>query len=191
MKYKQIILDADICIKIGNYEKVKFLEMLVPVIAEKAYMHKYVYENEVLTPKNAKTQIDNLIKDNLIEILDETKLSKLEKLTYEGTKDILKKYMIGTHEYGKNWGEVVSLSIAKTLGIPYFVSDEGTIQPIIDKYLNSDSEYDITVVRVKGIIEWIKNSTECGINRKTAKAIWRSCGKSIEEFDKYLWKTNH
>lgn len=49
-------------------------------------MHKYVYENELLTPKNAKVQIDNLIKCGTIEILDEDKLDKLEKLIYNQTK---------------------------------------------------------------------------------------------------------
>lgn len=90
MKYEKVILDTDICIKIGNYEKVKFLEILIPKIVKKAYMHKYVYENELLTPKNAKVQIDNLIKCGTIEILDEDKLDKLEKLIYNQTKNILK-----------------------------------------------------------------------------------------------------
>lgn len=137
MKYEKIILDTDICLKIGNYENVKFIEMIIPIIAEKAYMHRYVYEDELLTPKNVKVQIDNLIKDNVIEILDEDKLDILNKKIYEETKDKLKKYMIGTKEKGKNWGEVVSLSMAKILNIPYFASDEANIQPIIDKHLNT------------------------------------------------------
>lgn len=49
MKYEKIILDTDICIKIGNYEKVKFLEILIPKIADKAYMHRYVYERHQIT----------------------------------------------------------------------------------------------------------------------------------------------
>lgn len=188
MKYDRIILDADICIKIGNFEKVKFLELLIPKIANKTYMHKYVYENEVLTPKNAKVQIDNLIKDNIIEILDANELIGLDKIIYESTKEQLKKYMIGTKEEGKNWGEVVSLSLAKTLNIAYFVSDEKEIQPIIDKYLNNGTEHDITVIRVEGIIKWIKENKDSEINRKTAKAIWRSCGKRNEDFDNIIWK---
>jgi hypothetical protein len=190
LKYEKVILDTDICIKIGNYEKVKFLEILIPKIVKKAYMHKYVYENELLTPKNAKVQIDNLIKCGTIEILDEDKLDKLEKLIYNQTKNILKKYMIGTKEEGKNWGEVVSLSMAKTLNISYFVSDEKEIQPIINTHLNSGNEYDITVIRIENIINCIKENPECGINRKTAKAIWRSCGKSNSDFDSYIWKNN-
>jgi len=101
MKYEKLILDTDICIKIGNYEKVKFIEMIIPKIAEKAYMHRYVYEDELLTPKNAKVQIDNLIRDNIIEILDVDMLDILNRKIYEDTKNILKKYMIGTEERGK------------------------------------------------------------------------------------------
>lgn len=167
MKYEKIILDTDICIKIGNYEKVKFLEMLIPKIADKAYMNRYVYENELLTPKNAKVQIDNLITKNIIEILDEKIFDILDKKIYENTKRKLKKYMIGTKEEGKNWGEVLSLSIAKTLNIPYFVSDERNIQPIIDKHLNVGTEYDIQVIRVKHIVKWIKENKECDISRKS------------------------
>lgn len=188
MKYDKIILDTDICIKIGNYEKVKFLEMIIPKIAQKAYMHRYVYENELLTPKNAKNQIDNLIKENIIEILDEKNLDVVDKFIYEDTKNTLKEYMIGTKEEGKNWGEVVSLSMAKTLSIPYFVSDEGKLQPIVNKYLNTGTEYDISVVRVEHIVIWIKENRDCDIGRKTAKALWRSCGKNISEFDEVIWK---
>lgn len=81
---------------IGNYEKVKFIEMIIPIIAEKAYMHKYVYEDELLTPKNAKVQIDNLIDKGIITILDEDSLSNIDKIIYNETKNKLKKYMIGT-----------------------------------------------------------------------------------------------
>lgn len=188
MKYDKIILDTDICIKIGNYEKVKFLEMIIPKIAQKTYMHRYVYENELLTPKNAKDQIDNLIRENIIEILDEEKLNVIDKFIYDDTKNTLKEYMIGTKEEGENWGEVVSLSMAKTLSIPYFVSDESKLQPIINKHLNVGTEYDISVVRVEQIAKWIKENRDCDIGRKTAKALWRSCGKDIREFDEVIWE---
>lgn len=190
MKYAKIILDTDICIKIGNYETVKFIEMIIPKIAEKTYMHKYVYEDELLTPKNARVQIDNLIKDGIIEILDEENLGFINKRIYEDTKSKLKKYMIGTKEKGKNWGEVVSISMAKTLNIPYFASDEGDIQPIIDTHLNTGTEYDIRVIRIEHIVKWIKENRDCGINRKTAKALWRSSGKDNDFFDKYIWKAD-
>lgn len=115
-------------------------------------------------------------------------LDILNKKIYEDTKNILKKFMIGTEERGKNWGEVLSISMAKTLNIPYFASDEGNIQPIIDKHLNVGTEYDIEVVRVEHIVKWIKKNRDCNIGRKTAKALWRSSGKENEIFDKYIWR---
>ena len=187
MKYDKIILDTDICIKIGGYVKVKFLEIIIPNICNKAYIHEYVYKDELLTPKNARNQIDNLMKDGIIEILREDNLDKLDKNIYDDTKDKLKKYMIGTEEKGKNWGECVSISMAKTLNIPYFLSDEKQLQSIIDRYINTGGKYDLEVVRMNDVIRWIKENKECNINRKTAKALWRSAGKSNEIFDKELW----
>ena len=87
MKYDKIILDTDICIKIGGYVKVKFLEIIIPNICNKAYIHEYVYKDELLTPKNARNQIDNLVKDKIIEILREDDLEKLDKSIYDATKD--------------------------------------------------------------------------------------------------------
>ena len=60
--------------------------------------------------------------------------------------------MIGTQEKGKNWGEVLSLASAKVLGITILMSDESTLQNIIDKHLNTGSSYDIKVFRVKNVM---------------------------------------
>ena len=46
------------------------------------------------------------------------------------------------------------------------------------------------IMNSEWFINWIKENPECGINRKTAKAIWRSCGKSNSDFDSYIWKNN-
>lgn len=189
MKVGKIIIDADISIKIGWIENIPLIEMLIPVITEKAYMHRYVYEDEILTPKNAKKQIDNLINLGIIEILDEESLEVLDRKIYEDTKNILKWAMIGTKEKGKNWGEVLSLSMAKVLGIPYFMSDERELQGIIDRYLSTGSNDDIKVIRVKDLIIWIKNNPECGLNRKMAKVLWVGTGKNKKEFDDFIWKT--
>lgn len=187
MKYSRVILDADICIKIGTYEKHKFLEILLPNIAEVVYIHKYVYENEVLTPRNAKEQIDNLINLGIIEIVDEDSLDFINKRIYQGNIEILKRAMIGTKEEGKNWGEVLSISMAHVMGIPYFMSDEGGLQEIIDYNINKGMENDIRVVRIRDIIKLIKENPDSNITRKTAKAIWRSTGNSNEYFDTNIW----
>lgn len=36
-------------------------------------------------------------------------------------------------------------------------------------------------------MKWIKENRECDISRKTAKALWRSCGKDNNEFDMDLF----
>ena len=47
-----------------------------------------------------------------------------EKAIFLGTRDKLKRAMIGTVERGKNWGEALSLACAKTMGITIMMSDE-------------------------------------------------------------------
>lgn len=96
--------------------------------------------------------------------------------------------MIGTKERGKNWGEVLSLSMAKVLSIPYFMSDERELQGIIDSYLSTSSSNDIKVIRVKDLIAWIKDNPECGLNRKMAKVLWVGTGKNKKEFDEFIWE---
>ena len=55
MKFEKMIIDADICIKIGGSAKYRYLETLFPEIAEKLYMHKIVYE-EIMMPACATMQ---------------------------------------------------------------------------------------------------------------------------------------
>lgn len=45
---EKIILDADICLKIGGSGKYRLLYELVPSLAENAYIHKTTY-NEILS----------------------------------------------------------------------------------------------------------------------------------------------
>jgi len=57
MKMKGIIVDADFCIKVGASPKYRYLERVLPELAEKVYIHKIVYD-EVMVPVCAKEQID-------------------------------------------------------------------------------------------------------------------------------------
>jgi len=51
--FKKIILDADICIKLGGLERVSnTLYRVISQITDKAYIHQYVNEEEVLTKRN-------------------------------------------------------------------------------------------------------------------------------------------
>lgn len=192
----KVILDADICLKLGRFERVQMLEQLIPRMCDKAYIHRYVHKEEVLIPQNAKRQLDNLINDGKLEILDETALSDDEREVYYSNISLLSKVMKGTEklEDSEHRGEIVSLSMAKVLNIPIFISDEKDLQTIIDSKLNTGMGTNIEVFRLINIINWIKNNPECGINRKLAKLIW--CGshdrKKVEFyknlFDDELWK---
>lgn len=179
---EKIILDADFCIKVGRFEGLLLLQEIIPVIAQKAYIHKYVYEDEILIPWSAKQQVRRLIDSGQAELLDESSFSLTEKVIFTATRDNLKRAMIGTVERGKNWGEVLSLACAKTLGITIFMSDEGSLQGIINRLLNTGNDYDIQVFRIINLVEWIRDHPEVGITRRTAKTIWIAAGKSKDSF---------
>jgi hypothetical protein len=98
----------------------------------------------------------------------------------------------------KNWGEIVSLTAAKAMGIPVMLSDEGNLQQIVDEYLNSGtnerpSTGDITIVRIKDFIRFMRDN---GGNRKSALYIWVSSGRTLEmnarkhEFHTKLWPSS-
>ena len=48
MKMKGIIVDADFCIKVGASPKYRYLERVLPELAEKVYIHKIVYDGSSL-----------------------------------------------------------------------------------------------------------------------------------------------
>ena len=167
-KFDSVILDADFCIKLGNYESesLAFIKFVVNSLCNKAYIHEYVYKNEILTPVNARKQLKDLIDNGKLEVLHEDNLDFLDKNVFEETKKLLKQRMIGTKEEGKNWGEVLSLSMAKTKNIPILMSDEWELQSIIDQVLNIDPESSnkIRVFRLKNLIEFIQCNSECNTN---------------------------
>lgn len=120
----KVILDADFCIKVGRFEGLPLLQEIIPVIASKAYIHRYVFEDEILIPQSAKAQVQRLIDMGQAELIDEASFNMAEKAIFLGTRDKLKRAMIGTVERGKNWGEALSLACAKTMGITIMMSDE-------------------------------------------------------------------
>ena len=93
MKLERIIVDADFCIKIGASPKYRYLERILPELAETVYIHKKVYD-EIIFPACAKEQIDVLRKQGVLEIIDENSLDPLEKVVYQGTYQSLANVMI-------------------------------------------------------------------------------------------------
>lgn len=185
MKLKGVIVDADFCIKVGASSKYRYLERVLTEIADKVYIHKIVYD-EILVPACAKEQLDELMRQGILELMDENSLSKIDKLVYQNTYQLLAKVMINPNRPRKNQGESYSLAMAKTKSIPYFVTDEKDLQPIIDKVLN-DGIDDIHCMRIEDVILRIKNGEIQGFKRKEAKVLWRLAGKNTEVFDKSIW----
>ena len=157
MAFKQMIVDADICIKIGSSEKYPFTEILFPLIAKKVYIYTVVYE-EVIFPFSAKRQLDNLIESGVLEIIDEKNLSETEKILYASTYKNLAEVMMNKNNPNKNKGEVCSLAMAN-----------------------------ISCYRIIDIIYMIKNGELDILNRKQAKILWALSGKSKKICDNEIW----
>ncbi|MCI1693313.1 hypothetical protein [Aneurinibacillus aneurinilyticus] len=191
----KVILDADICFKLGRYSKVQVLQQVIPHIANEVYIHEYVYAEEIKKRENGKDQLEQLIALKQLTVLYEQDLSTYQKHIYDGIVSLLCQVMKGTPPYKdkKHLGEIFSLAMAKTLQIPIFMTDERDLQPIIDSKLNSGMSDDISVFRLRSLIFWIKEHPECGISRKEAKFIW--CGAYSKddldyykaEFDNKIW----
>lgn len=194
MQFKKIILDADIYIKLNGFERVQnTLYRVVSQITEKAYIHQYVNEEEILTKRD---QLQKLISEGIVEVLnpDIVLAEAATKSVYTETKQTLFKELLGEevpkNKRGKHFGEVHSLAIAKALSIPVFMSDEGNLQPIVNRLLNTGID-DITVFRLKNILLWMKENTECGFNKNDAKAIlFGTTDRQYLESNKVWFKEN-
>lgn len=176
------ILDADFAIKVGRIKKYNILENILPNYIGKLLIHEYVYENEVLSPRGAKNQIDALIQKSRAEIVNEETIAKMGKLAltiYENTIEKLRRVK-NTRENGNHWGEIVSIAFAQTVNIPYFLSDETGQQSFINENFSSS----IQVVRIEDLVRTIK---ETGGKRKDALLIWTIAGYGKERFNDDLW----
>lgn len=60
-KIQAAIIDADFAFKIGKYESQDLIVEILPKLVDRLYVHKHVYDNEILTPKRVKDQLDKLI----------------------------------------------------------------------------------------------------------------------------------
>lgn len=41
--YEKIIVDADLCIKLGGSEKYRFLFEVLPLVSKKIFMHRHAF----------------------------------------------------------------------------------------------------------------------------------------------------
>ena len=181
---EKMIVDADICIKLGGSSKYRYLYDILPLVAKKIYMHTHAH-GEVMVPTSAVNQLRELISDGKVELINESGLEKKERVIYDASYKNLEKVMIDPQRPNKNKGEVCSLAYAKATGIPMFATDEINLQPIIDSQLNTGID-DISCIRIVDIIEKAHNG-EVEISRKICKALWVVAGKKKEVFDREIW----
>lgn len=180
----KMIIDADLCIKLGGSEKYHFLYDVLPLISNQIYMHAHAY-SEVMIPSSAVSQLKSLVNEGKVMLVNESHLDSADRAIYDVSYRNLEKVMINPKRPNKNKGEVCSLAYAKATGIPVFATDEMDLQPIIDTQLNTGID-DITCLRIVDIIKKA-NRGEIDVARKVCKALWVISGKSKDIFDNELW----
>jgi len=191
VRYQAAILDADFAIKVGTTEVINVIGDLLPQFCEKLYVHRHVFENEILFPPLVKQRLQALIDCGFAEVVDraaiEQSAGSLSVSVYDNTVEMLRTADAETKMGGKNWGEVVSLALAKALSLPVFLSDEAGAQTLIDDHLNlgdeSDDERNIRVVRIRDFVVWMRDN---GLSRKQGRVLWIAAGKTRNEFDR-IW----
>lgn len=192
MKFEAAIIDASFALDIGELEKSQIIEEFIPRFIGTLYVHKYVYDNEILFPASVKNQINRLIAQGraLIVNQDYIRNNKPEcEVIYRQTQQLLLDNLQDTKAGQKNWGEVVSLAFAKAMGITIFLCSERHLQEVADEYLNLNEDEGMTsdkicVTGVKDFVGWMK---EINAPRKTAKLVWLKGNFSKGEFDQEFW----
>jgi len=180
----KMIIDADLCIKLGGSNKYRFLYDILPLVSRKIYMHTWAH-GEVMIPSSAVSQLNALVTESKVELVNENELNAQDRAIFDASYHKLEIVMIDPQKPNKNKGEVCSLAYAKATGIPYFATDEMNLQPIIDAQLNTGMD-DISCIRIIDIIQKAHDG-EISITRKLCKALWIIAGKKKEIFDEEVW----
>lgn len=107
--YDKIIVDADICIKLGSKDKYPFLTEVLPLLAQEIYIHSQAY-SEVLIPNSACRQLKELVSQKKVIVVNQTELDPQERSIYDMVYNQLANLMIDPRRPNKNKGEVCSLS---------------------------------------------------------------------------------
>ncbi len=170
---EKVIIDADVCIHLARYGKVNALRCVLENIASHVFVHEYVLREELLS-SSCSLEISRMVEENTITLLSpDTDLTPFQKTNYDATCALLANALgcVLSEGHSRHKGEVLSIAIAKTLGIHIFVSNERALQREIDDCINTGMD-DIRVFRMKDIILWIRANPECGLSRKDARYIW-------------------
>lgn len=183
--WEEAIMDTDFAFKLEKVKQFNAIETYIPQLVNTLYIHRYVYENEILVPLRTKEQINKLI-DQKRAVIVEAETLKLEDpllaKIYQQTIYHLETVEEETKQYGKNWGEIVSIAYARAKGIPFIFSDESKLQELLDNEVNSEKEDDLLVIRLRDFILAMK---EKGLKRKEAYIIW--CAAHQENKGQLEW----
>ncbi len=170
---EKVIIDADVCIHLARYGKVNALRCVLENIASHVFVHEYVLREELLS-SSCSLEISRMVEENTVTLLSpDTDLTPLQKTNYDATCALLANALgcVLSEGHSRHKGEVLSIAIAKTLGIHIFISNERALQIEIDDCINTGMD-DIRVFRMKDIILWIRANPEYGLSRKDARYIW-------------------
>jgi len=170
---EKVIIDADVCIHLARYGKVNALRCVLENIASHVFVHEYVLREELLS-SSCSLEISRMVEENTVTLLSpDTDLTPLQKTNYDATCALLANALgyVLSEGHSRHKGEVLSIAIAKTLGIHLFISNERALQIEIDDCINTGMD-DIRVFRMKDIILWIRANPEYGLSRKDARYIW-------------------
>ncbi|MGE7869294.1 hypothetical protein ACQKNO_24520 [Bacillus paramycoides] len=185
--WENAMLDTDFALKMEKVRKINAIEEYIPKLVGHLYIHHYVYENEILVPRRVKEQIDKLVFLGRATIVDAETIKKedpVSAMLYQQSIHLLETSDPDTRENGKNWGETVSVAYAHIKGIRYILSDEKSLQEVIDDKINSGSENDIKVVR---LVDFICGMKEKNLSRKDAFAIWNFAHQDKDDPKKLEW----
>lgn len=115
----KIIIDADLCIKLGGSNKYTYLYDVLPLISEKINMHTHAY-GEVMMPTSAVKQLKDLISEGKVILVNESGLESKVRATYDAAYNNLEKVMLDPTRPNKNKGEMCSLAYAKAMLLQLF-----------------------------------------------------------------------
>ncbi|MEA3424217.1 MAG: hypothetical protein U9Q80_10555 [Bacillota bacterium] len=164
------IIDADIIIKLGNYEHENYLDSIISKISENLYIHEYVYMHEIRECGKAKNRLDDLVRAGKIRVMSENDLiTEEEKASYDIVySGLVNDFGIDKADTrGKNKGEAMSIAMAAAKQYKYLISDDK------DAKIYAKRRADVETLNMNGIIVMLKNNQKYfNISRKDAKSLY-------------------
>lgn len=189
MAFEKIIVDADICLKLGKIAQQDFLESLLPHLAQSIYIHQKVYE-EIIWPTEVLHKIDRMIMNKKLLCVDEHSMDSTDQLLYQATVQMLTTVMTNPRKPKTHLGEIHSLAYAKCKAIPIFLTDERSLQPKIDRLLNTELQgMSIQCMSIERMLKQFATGVCAGVSRNDALSLWRGISGNIEDFNRDIWPT--